>query len=261
MEGQRLLNNILNSHDKFDLWEQSIVLAYRGSIAHGTFIPNSNPSSIDDKDILGIALPTPQYFFGLKSFEQFERQEGVWDVLIYDFRKAIRLLIKSNPNILQILWTPDKHILKTTDIYKKLVENRKLFVHKGIYKAFCGYSYGQLRKMENMAYNGYMGQKRKSLVDKFGYDTKNAQHLIRLLRQGIEFLETGELIVERPDAEELKQIKLGAWSIEKVKREADKLFKKMESAMNNTKLPDGVDSEMIHRLVVEINHDYFKEST
>lgn len=241
------------------MWEQSIVLAYRGSIAHGTYVPNSNPNSIDDKDVLGIALPPKQYFFGLKSFEQFERFEGEWDVLIYDFRKAVRLLMKSNPNILQILWTPEKFLLKQTDIYKLLVENRNLFVHKGIYKTFCGYSYGQLKKMENMAYNGYMGQKRKGLVDKFGFDTKNAQHLIRLLRQGTEFLETGELLVERPDANELKQIKLGAWSIEKVKREADKLFIKMEDAFKKSKLPDGCDGEKIHRLVTEINFNYYED--
>lgn len=255
----RLLNDLLNTCEKFNIWEQAIVLVYRGSIAHGTFIPNSNPSSIDDKDVLGIAMPTKQYFFGLKNFEQFERFEGEWDILVYNFNKAVRLLVKSNPNILQILWTPEKHILKQTEVYKKLVANRSLFVHKGIYKTFCGYSYGQLKKMENMAYSGYMGTKRKGLVDKFGYDTKNAQHLIRLLRQGTEFLKTGELIVERPDAEELKQIKLGAWKIDKVKREADKLFKEMEDAYKASKLPAQVNAEKVHRLVVEINYDYYKE--
>ena len=50
----RLLNNILNSAEQFNMWHQSIVLVYRGSIAHNTFIPNSNPDSIDDKDVLEI---------------------------------------------------------------------------------------------------------------------------------------------------------------------------------------------------------------
>ena len=87
----RKLNAILNSCEKFRLWDQLIVLVYRGSIAHGTFVPNSNPGSIDDKDVLGIAMQPNQYFFGLKSFEQFERQDDPWDVLVYDFHKAIRL--------------------------------------------------------------------------------------------------------------------------------------------------------------------------
>ena len=201
----RILNEILNQAPRFNMWERSIYLGYRGSIAHGTYIPTNE--SIDDKDIFGIALPTNEYFFGLKDFEQFEKKQDYWDVLVYDFRKFIRLMIKANPNVMQALWTPEKHILKTSWQFEELQTNKHLFSHRGIYKSFCGYSHGQLHKMENMAYNGYMGEKRKSLVDKFGYDCKNAQHLIRLLRQGIEFLRTGELIVERPDKAELIQIK------------------------------------------------------
>jgi len=52
-----------------------------------------------------------------------------------------------------------------------------------------------------------MGAKRKSLVEKFGYDTKNAAHLILLLRMGIEFLSVGVLHVKRHDAQELLEIK------------------------------------------------------
>jgi predicted nucleotidyltransferase len=256
----RLLNDILNEAPQFNMWNNAICLMYRGSIAHGTYLPNSNPNSIDDKDIIGIAMPTPSYFFGMKNFEQYEVKKGYWDVLIYDFRKFVRLLAKQNPNVMQVMWTPKHHILKTSWQFEKLVENRSLFASKNIYKSFCGYSYGQLHKMENMAYNGYMGEKRKGLVDKFGFDTKNAQHLIRLLRQGIEFLETGELIVERPDSGELKQIKTGQWSIEKVKREANELLKQMELAFQKSRLPESVNDELIDKLVQEILIKHYADS-
>lgn len=248
----RLLNQILNEAPQFNMWTQAIYLGYRGSIAHGTFIPNSNPTSIDDKDIFGIAIPTKEYFFGLKEFEQFERKQEYWDILIYDFRKFIRLLVKANPNVMQALWTPAHHNLKTSWQFEELQKHKHLFAHRGIYKSFCGYSYGQLHKMENMAYNGYMGEKRKMLVDKFGYDCKNAQHLIRLLRQGIEFLETGELIVERPDKAELIQIKTGQWSIEKVKSKAMELFQIMEQAEKKSPLPEKPDTKAIDKLVQDI---------
>jgi predicted nucleotidyltransferase len=143
------------------MWHKSIFLGYRGSVAHGTYIPNNDPNSIDDKDVIGVAIPPTEYFFGLKTFEQFEKKESYWDVLIYDFRKFVKLLLKANPNVLQVLWTPEKHVLKTSWQYERLLKNRYLFVHKGIYKSFCGYSHGQLHKMENMSYNGYMGKKRK----------------------------------------------------------------------------------------------------
>ncbi len=246
------LNKILKEAPQFDMWKYAVCLCYRGSIAHGTYIPNNIPSSIDDKDIMGIVIPPEEYFFGMKNFEQFEKKEGYWDVLVYDFRKFVRLLAKSNPNVLQVLWTKEEHVIKSDWHFYELVKNRHLFVNKGIYKSFCGYSWGQLHKMENMAYRGYMGEKRKQLVDKFGFDCKNGQHLIRLLRQGIEFLKTGELNVERPDKEELIQIKTGQWSIERVKTEADRLFKDMEAAYNESKLPECPDIEAIDDLVQRI---------
>ena len=57
-----------------------------------------------------------------------------------------------------------------------------------------------------------------------GYDAKNAAHLIRLLRMGIEFLTEGTMYVERVDGPELLTIKRGEWPLEKVKAEAERLF-------------------------------------
>lgn len=256
-----LLKTILtDKNNKFDMYEHSIVLAYRGSISHGTYIPKDDPNHIDDKDIMGIVIPPLDYYFGLKTFEQFERIEQYWDIVLYDFIKAVKLFVKSNPNIMQLLWTPEKHILKTTEIFNTLCANRQLFVNKEIYKSYCGYAYSQLKKMTHGAYQGYMGEKRKKLVQEFGFDAKNAQHLIRLLRQGVEFLNTGELIVERPDREELIDIKTGKWSLEKVEREATILFSTMEEAYNNSKLPNEPNVEAINKLVSELLFNYYRRN-
>jgi predicted nucleotidyltransferase len=57
-------------------------------------------------------------------------------------------------------------------------------------------------------------EKRSELEEQFGYDTKHAMHLVRLLRMGKEALEEGVLKVKRPDAEELLAIRDGAWTYE-----------------------------------------------
>lgn len=57
---------------------------------------------------------------------------------------------------------------------------------------------------------------RGELEEQFGYDTKHAMHLVRLLRMGIEALRDGEIIVKRPDAEELLAIRNGAWTYEEI---------------------------------------------
>ena len=250
----RILNDILVHKGPFNMWNSSIVLCYRGSLAHGTY----RAGQYDDKDVFGIALPPPEWFFSLKTFEQFEMKFHMWDVLIYDFRKFIRLLMKANPNVLSALWTPDDTILRDTDVFRELVKERNIFSSKRIYKSFCGYSQAQLHKMEHTAYKGYMGEKRKALVDQFGYDCKNAAHLIRLQRQGTEFLETGELKVRRNDADQLIQIKTGQWSIEKVKKEAEKGFIRMENAYKRSTLPDDIDEEKINEMVFVILRNYYK---
>lgn len=254
----RLLNNIINSFKEFDLWENSICICYRGSIAHGTYIPNNKPSSIDDKDILGVAIPPKEFFFSLKEFEQFEEKQDYWDVLVYDFKKFIRLLAKHNPNTIQLLWTPDHFFLKKNWVFEELRKNKDLFINKAIYKAFHYYAESQLDKMENPGYTGYMGEKRKKLVEQYGYDCKNAQHLIRLLRQGIEFLNTGELIVERPDREELINIKQGNWKIEKVKSLAIDLSNQLDEAYKKSTLPEEVDMNKVDELVQRILIQYYQ---
>lgn len=233
------------------MWNHSLCLMYRGSISHGTHIPSTNPLSIDDVDIFGIYVPPKNYLIGLDVYEHFEVKEGKWDVLCYDIRKFFHLLIKMNPNVMNALWTPEKYYLKTTKLWNKIVSQKDIFISKKIFKSFCGYSQAQLHKMESMVHNGYMGEKRKELVKKFGYDTKNAQHLIRLLRQGTEFLKTGELLVERPDAEELKRIKRGKWSLEKVHREAKSLFFEIEEAHKSSTLPEEPNREKINELLQE----------
>lgn len=64
---------------------------------------------------------------------------------------------------------------------------------------------------------------RSELEEQFGYDTKHAMHLVRLLRMGYEALTTGELIVRRPDAEELLDIRRGKWTYEEIVTYAEEM--------------------------------------
>lgn len=59
-------------------------------------------------------------------------------------------------------------------------------------------------------------EKRSELEEQFGFDTKHASHLVRLLRMGEEALTTGQILVKRPDAQELLDIRHGKWSYEQI---------------------------------------------
>lgn len=237
------------------LGEWAIISTYRGSIAHNMYVPQNKPDSIDDKDTMTVCIPPLEYYFGLSEFGSRGTQEikkGEWDIVVYELKKFIRLLEQGNPNVLSLLWCNDRHILHITEEGKLLRANKNLFVGRHAFHSFSGYAKGQLHRMTHMAFEGYMGAKRKGLVEKFGYDTKNAAHLIRILRMGIEFMNEGVLYVERSDNQELLEIKRGEWGLERVKEEADRLFKRAEDAYDRCKLPDRPDHAAVEKLCMDI---------
>lgn len=248
-----LPRDLVREHPGLGDW--AILVGYRGSIAHGTYIPSDDPTSIDDKDAMAFCVPPLEHYYGLAQFGSRGTQEIVrdpWDLVVYEARKAISLLEKGNPNVLAMLWLPDNLYISHTDAGRHLIQNRHLFVGRHVYRSYTGYAVAQMRKMEGGVYKGYMGDKRRALVEKFGYDTKNASHLIRLLRQGIEFLREGELFVQRHDAPELVAIKRGEWPLERVKREAERLFRRAEEVYDRCTLPAHPDRDRINELCVTI---------
>lgn len=239
-------------NSKFHFEDATILCGYRGSIAHGMFEPSDKPLSIDDKDVMGVCVPPIEFYFGLRHYEQTESFIGEWDTIIYELKKYISLLLKCNPNVLSLLWLDENYYIKRSPFGDMLIKNRDWFSSKKSYFSFTGYAHGQLHRMTHYKFEGYMGAKRKAIVDKFGYDVKNAAHLIRLLRMGIEFISTGKLNVKRHDASELLEIKHGEWSLEKVKEHAEELFALSRDVFTRTILPDEPESEKIDKMLIEI---------
>jgi uncharacterized protein len=232
-----------------------IVAGYRGSIAHNMYIPNTDPNSIDDIDIMGVYIADRRYYIGLRQKKYgnvIEKFIDKYDVVHYELQHFVNLLIKSNPNVLSLLWLEPNLYLKNTIYGQQLLENRNLFVSKGAYEAFTGYAYSQLKRMTHFKCEGYMGEKRKGLVEKYGYDCKNAAHCIRLLKMGMEYLSTGELKVSRPDAPLLLEIKTGQWTLEQVQKEAERLFKLADEAFIRSTIPTRPDVDRIEGIVMEI---------
>ena len=248
-----LPKNLIEQHAGLGEW--SILHRYRGSTAHGMYVPPSDPNSLSDMDTMSVCVPSLDYYFGLKEYgsrQTKEIKQGEWDVVIYMLQKFINLLYKGNPNVLTLLWLDPQHYIQIKSAGQYLIDQRELFVGKHVYQSFTGYAYSQLNRMERINFKGYMGEKRKRLVMKHGYDTKNAAHLIRLLRMGIEFLRDGTVQVARPDAAELLGIKRGEWTLEQVKSEAEHLFAHAEEGYKRSSLPEKPDFEAVHRLALEV---------
>jgi len=251
----------LTSEMRAELFPKDIVLlGYRGSVAHNMYVPNTDPNSIDDIDLMGIYMAPASHYIGIKQVKETrEKFVGKYDAVNYEFVKFVRLLLKANPNVMSLLWLRDNHYIEIHEYGKKLIDNKDIFVSKKAYHSFTGYAYSQLKRMTHLAHEGYMGEKRKALVAKYGYDCKNAAHCIRLLKMGMEFLSTGELNVFRKDAPWLLDIKRGNWPLEKVKDEANRLFALTDEAFVRSTLPNEPDYEKANALVEDVLYDYIEK--
>lgn len=94
---------------------------------------------------------------------------------------------------------------------------------------------------------------RGKLEEEFHFDTKNAMHLVRLMRIGEEVLTTGEYNVLRPDAEELLDIRNGKWTYDEIIKYADDKDKYIREVLyNKTDLPKYPNYKLAAKLIMEV---------
>lgn len=246
------------------LGEWSILVALRGSLAHGLYVPPDEPMGTDDMDVMAVCVPPEDHYIGLSQFGSRGTQEimrGSWDIVVYEARKFISLLMRGNPNVLGMLWLRPEHYLRTTEAGRSLIQHRAMFSTKVAHKSFIGYAQAQLEAMEKTVFRGHMGAKRKELAGRLGYDTKHAAHCIRLLRMGCEMMETGELRVDRSeiDRDELLAIKRGEWPLSRIQKEAAAGFERAKIAFERSPLPESPDRAAVNDLCVSVIRTAWRE--
>jgi len=100
---------------------------------------------------------------------------------------------------------------------------------------------------------------RAELERRFGYDTKHAMHLLRLLRMGMEILETGQVHVYRPDREWLLAVRNGLLSYEALVGLAGSYETRLAGLSATSRLPVAPDVDAAEQMVVEMHDRFLKE--
>lgn len=114
------------------------------------------------------------------------------------------------------------------------------------------------RQQEWRQYNQWKenrNAKRAALEAQYGYDAKHASHLVRLMRMCREILTSGEVIVKRPDREELLEIRRGAWDYDQLIEWAEREDKMLGEAAKTSPLPHAPDRKALDQLCVEITQE------
>lgn len=208
---------------------QPAFLTRHGSHAYGLNTPTS------DEDFRGFFFLPSDKFFGLESGpETIDYIEDGKDIAIWEFRKFMRLVGSSNPNVIETLFTDrsDWLIDKPTPcglygVATHLANNKRFLLSKKVHKTFGGYAYQQFQKLgKNLDAWELPGVR------------KDAMHCARLILFMKEALETSNLTLKidskrRPDVYnflmsirrgQLKPVPVYEWAGQQLE-ECDKLAK------------------------------------
>ena len=231
-----------------------------GSTVHGLVLGGT-----DDRDEMGVCIEPRRYVLGFGKFEQWvyrsaaEREghqgarsrAGDLDLTIYSLRKWTRLALQGNPTVMLLLYLPDDAIVARTNFGEELQKLAPSFASKRAGKRFLGYLEAQRQKL--VGERGQRDVNRPELVEKFGYDTKYAMHMLRLGHQGVEFLESGRLSLpmREPVRSHLMDVRHGRSNIADVLEECKDLELRMVNLLDSSPLPPNPDWAAVERFVMQ----------
>lgn len=113
-----------------------------------------------------------------------------------------------------------------------------------------------IKKLNDILLNS---SNRQEIIKQHGYDTKFASHLVRLLLEIIEILETGNLIFPLTKKDMLMEIKEGKWELNKVMNYVETLEEQLKYLREHPelmKVPVKSSVHAIEKLVIEIYKDF-----
>jgi len=254
MEESKLnMNPYWTTHDVAERY--CILRAVVGSTLHGLSVGS------DDRDEMGVCVEPENFVIGLSHFEQWVHRtqpEGVrsgpgdLDVTVYSLRKWCRLALQGNPTILLLLFAPQAFIIVNTEYGERLQALAPAFIARTVAKPYLGYMTAQRQRL--VGERGQKRIKRDDLVEKYGYDTKYAAHMLRLGYQGIELLSTGRLVLpmEGGNRNYLIAVRGGDVPLEQVLTKAGVLERQMKDLEDSSPLPTMPDRGAVESFLISV---------
>lgn len=142
-----------------DLKDQNLIVfeCLSGSHAYGLETEHS------DIDIKGVFILPEDQFLGLEYVEQVSDEKN--DTVYYELKRFMQLLAKNNPNILELLYSPDDCVRILHPLFKPVREHN--FLSRLCEHTFGGYAMTQVKKAKglNKKILNPMDKERKGVLD------------------------------------------------------------------------------------------------
>lgn len=239
------------------LADNIMFLVEAGSISYGTNTPDS------DHDIRGVTFPSRHILFPWETgvipgfgtqppkFESWlqhhvDYKDKQYDMEVYSIIKYFELLRLGNPNIIDTLFVPENCVIHITQAGIHMRKHRRKFLSKASISKFLGFAWNHMRNMKNPKKTG----KRQDLVQKFGYDTKDAGHVYRTAA-GLEDMLLSEDYDIQKHREAVKAIRAGQWTYEQLNDWFTKKLVSIDEAKAKSKLPEEADELELRKILLE----------
>lgn len=223
-----------------DLYPFVLYRCVVGSVAYGL---DQSGSDIDQR---GFYLPPAHLAWSLGGVP--EQLESDQEEVYWEIEKFIRLALKSNPNVLECLYSP--LVEHCEPLAEELLSIRHIFLSRHAYQTYNAYVLSQFKKLERDMRTD--GQPR----------WKHVMHLIRLLLSGVTVLREG-FVPLRVDEyrDRLLAIRRGEVPWTEIEHWRSELHQNLDKALVSTRLPENPDYAranefLIHARRIATNPEY-----
>jgi hypothetical protein len=249
--------------------EATLLRVEVGSTVHGI------GTGLDDRDEMGICIEPLPLAYGLVPELKFNHyiyrtaaertgvsdapsEPGDLDLTIFPLRRWLDLALGGNPNTLIPLFAPRASVFAINALGYKLRELAPAFASKRAGSKMLAYMRGQRERL--MGKRGQKNVNRQELVDRHGFDTKYAGHMVRLGYQTCEYLCQGKLTL--PMSVELRRrcvaIREGRVPLIEVLREANDLEAQALRTLTVSSLPDLPDVGRVEAWMLDVYLEHWK---
>jgi hypothetical protein len=116
-----------------------------------------------DTDIKGVFISPIHEFYGFSYVDHINNDTS--DISYFEIGKFIHLLCKSNPSVLELLFSPEDCIRKNSNCFKEIKPER--FLSKQCFTSFARYAFTQIKKAKglNKKITNQFDKERKTILD------------------------------------------------------------------------------------------------
>jgi hypothetical protein len=222
-----------------------------GSTLYGL---NNESSDIDYRGIFFAS--NKKYVSGFNTIESIVLTNEI-DATYYEISRYLKLLRKSNTQVLEILFAPKKFYVYKHDFFDELINNRYFLIDTNVLKASLkGYVFSEIR-LATGERSGQLGGKRKISVNSYGFSPKNFVQILRLCKVGIEFFKSGQYMVNVKEFDPgyydtLMNIKNNPqdFTCDQLKTLVDEKYKELEAVMESSKIRFKFDEDLASDLIL-----------